>query len=89
MEVWFCIEALKEAFAKYGKPERFNTDEGSRFISAEFALVLKDADVKISMDGRGRWIDNRMIEHLWRSLKYENVYLGAFETGRASGWCQL
>jgi len=81
MEVGFCIEALKEALAKYGKPEIFNTDQGSQFTSSEFTHVLKDADVKISMDGRGRWIDNRMIERLWRSLKYECVYLRAFETG--------
>lgn len=81
MEVGFCIEALEEALAKYGKPEIFNTDQGSQFTSYEFTQVLKDADVKISMDGRGRWIDNRMIERLWRSLKYECVYLRAFETG--------
>ena len=81
MEVGFCIEALKEALTKYGAPEIFNTDQGSQFTSTEFTQVLKDADVKISMDGRGRWIDNRMIERLWRSLKYECVYLRAFETG--------
>lgn len=81
MEVGFCIEALKEALSKYGTPEIFNTDQGSQFTSNEFTQVLKDADVKISMDGRGRWIDNRMIERLWRSLKYECVYLRAFETG--------
>jgi len=77
----FCIKALKEALAKYGAPGIFNTDQGSQFTSYEFTQVLKDADVKISMDGRGRWIDNRMIERLWRSLKYECVYLRAFETG--------
>lgn len=81
LEADFCIEALKEAMAKYGKPEIFNTDQGSQFTSAAFTQVLKDAKVKISMDGRGRWIDNRMIERLWRSLKYECVYLHAFETG--------
>jgi len=81
MEVGFCIEALKEALVKYGPPEIFNTDQGSQFTCYEFTQVLKDADVKISMDGRGRWIDNRMIERLWRSLKYECVYLRAFETG--------
>lgn len=64
MEVEFCIEALKEALTKYGAPEIFNTDQGSQFTSTEFTRVLKDADVKISMDGRGRWIDNRMIERL-------------------------
>jgi len=81
MEVGFCIEALKEALAKYGPPEIFNTDQGSQFTSYEFTQVLKDAEIQISMDGRGRWIDNRMIERLWRSLKYECVYLRAFETG--------
>jgi putative transposase len=82
MEADFCIEALKEALAKYGPPEIFNTDQGSQFTSYEFTRVLKDAKVKISMDGKGRWIDNRMIERLWRSLKYECVYIQAFETGR-------
>ena len=81
MEADFCIEALKEALAKYGPPEIFNTDQGSQFTSYEFTQVLKDAKVKISMDGKGRWIDNRMIERLWRSLKYECVYIQAFETG--------
>ncbi len=81
MDVGFCIEALNEALAKYGKPEIFNTDQGSQFTSSDFTQVLKDAEIKISMDGRGRWIDNRMIERLWRSLKYECVYLRAFETG--------
>jgi len=81
MEAEFCIEALKDALAKYGAPQIFNTDQGSQFTSDDFTQVLKDAKVKISMDGRGRWIDNRMIERLWRSLKYECVYLRAFETG--------
>ena len=81
MEADFCIEALRDAMARYGKPKIFNTDQGSQFTSFEFTQVLKDAEVKISMDGRGRWIDNRFIERLWRSLKYECVYLHAFETG--------
>jgi len=81
LDAEFCIEALKDALAKYGAPEIFNTDQGSQFTSYEFTQVLKDADVKISMDGRGRWIDNRMIERLWRSLKYECVYLRALESG--------
>ena len=81
MEADFCVEALHEAMARYGKPEIFNTDQGSQFTSFEFTQALKDAEVKISMDGRGRWIDNRFIERLWRSLKYECVYLNAFETG--------
>ncbi len=81
MDAGFCVEALKEALAGYGTPEIFNTDQGSQFTSTDFTDVLRDATVKISMDGRGRWIDNRMIERLWRSLKYECVYLNAFETG--------
>lgn len=81
MDVGFCIEALKDALVQYGPPEIFNSDQGSQFTSIDFTQVLLDAKVKISMDGRGRWIDNRMIERLWRSLKYECVYLNAFETG--------
>ena len=80
MEVEFCIEALEEALAKYGKPEIFNTDQGSQFTSLEFTGVLEAANVLISMDGKGRWMDNVFIERLWRSLKYECVYLHAFET---------
>jgi len=82
MEAEFCVEALKDALAKYGPPEIFNSDQGSQFTSDDFTQVLEDAKVKISMDGRGRWIDNRMIERLWRSLKYECVYIRAFETGK-------
>lgn len=81
MEAGFCVDALKEALAQYGPPEIFNTDQGSQFTSDEWTGVLKDAGVRISMDGKGRWIDNRMVERLWRSLKYECVYLHAFETG--------
>ena len=81
MDAGFCIEALKDALAKYGPPEIFNSDQGSQFTSTGFTDVLRDAKVKISMDGRGRWIDNRMIDLFWRSLKYECVYLNAFETG--------
>jgi putative transposase len=81
MEADFCVEALKEAIVKYGKPAIMNSDQGSQFTGFEWINALKDADVKISMDGKGRWIDNRMIERLWRSLKYENIYLNAFETG--------
>lgn len=77
----FCVDALKEALTKYGKPAIFNTDQGSQFTSMEFTQTLKDADVNISMDSKGRWMDNIMIERLWRSLKYECVYLHAFETG--------
>jgi len=81
MDVAFCIEALQEALAQFGCPEIFNTDQGSQFTSTEFTDVLRLADVRISMDGRGRWMDNVFIERLWRSLKYECVYLHAFETG--------
>ena len=81
LDTEFCIAALQEALAKYGKPAIFNTDQGSQFTSSDFTQVLKDADVKISMDGKGRWRDNVMVERLWRSLKYECVYLNAFETG--------
>ena len=81
MDTAFCVEALKEALAKHGTPEIFNTDQGSQFTSGDWIDVLTDAKIKISMDGKGRWIDNRMLERLWRSLKYECVYLHAFETG--------
>ena len=75
MDAGFCVEALQEALARYGRPEIFNTDQGSQFTSCDFTGALKDADVAISMDGRGRCMDNIFIERLWRSLKYEAVYL--------------
>jgi putative transposase len=81
MDAEFCVSALKEALAKYGKPDVFNTDQGSQFTSSAFTETLKEAEVTISMDGRGRWVDNVMIERLWRTLKYDCVYLNAFETG--------
>ena len=81
MDVDFCIAALEEALAKFGRPEIFNSDQGSQFTSPRFTEMLTDAGVRISMDGRGRWMDNVFIERLWRSLKYECVYLHAFETG--------
>jgi putative transposase len=81
MDIEFCLEALEEALARYGRPEIFNTDQGSQFTSPRFTSVLQRAGVRISMDGRGRWMDNVFIERLWRSLKYECVYLYAFETG--------
>ena len=83
MDVTFCTEALEEALARHGKPEIFNTDQGSQFTSLAFTQVLTDAGIRISMDGRGRWMDNVFIERLWRSMKYECVYLHAFETGLA------
>ena len=81
MDPSFCVEALEEALSWYGKPEIFNTDQGSQFTSDDFTQVLKEAGVRISMDGKGRWMDNVFIERLWRSLKYECVYLREFETG--------
>ena len=77
----FCIEALEEAMARYGRPEIFNTDQGSQFTSVGFTSVLRDAGVAISMDGRGRCMDNIFIERLWRSLKYEAVYLHELRDG--------
>jgi putative transposase len=81
MDVEFCIAALEEALARFGRPEIFNSDQGSQFTSPRFTEVLTGAGVRISMDGRDRWMDNVFIERLWRSLKYECVYLHAFETG--------
>jgi putative transposase len=81
MEADFCVAALEEAISRYGKPDIFNTDQGSQFTSFAFTNTLKDADIRISMDGRGRWMDNVFIERLWRSLKYECVFLNAFEAG--------
>ena len=81
LDVEFCIEALEEALARHGRPEIFNTDQGSQFTSPRFTGVLTGAGVRVSMDGRGRWMDNVFIERLWRSMKYECVYLHAFETG--------
>jgi putative transposase len=81
MDVEFCIAALEEALARFGRPEIFNTDQGSQFTSPRFTGALHAAGVRISMDGRGRWMDNVFIERLWRSLKYECVFLHAFETG--------
>ena len=81
MDTRFCLEALNEALARHGKPEIFNTDQGSQFTSLAFTQVLKDADVAISMDGRGRCMDNIFIERLWRSLKYEAVYLHELTDG--------
>jgi putative transposase len=77
----FCVEALQEALAKFGAPEIFNTDQGSQFTSDEWINVLDDAGIAISMDGKGRWIDNVFIERLWRSVKYEEVYLHGYANG--------
>src|SRR5258705_10847840 len=82
MNVSFCVAALEEALAKYGTPEIFNTDQGSQFTSAAFTGALAGAGIKISMDGRGRWMDNVFIERLWRSLKHEDIYLKGYADGR-------
>lgn len=74
----FCIEALEEALGRYGRPEIFNSDQGSQFTSVEFIKVLKNAEVAISMDGKGAWRDNVFVERLWRTVKYEEVYLRAY-----------
>ena len=76
----FCVEALEEALLRFGTPEIFNTDQGSQFTSEAFTGVLKDHGIAISMDGKGRWVDNVVVERLWRSVKYEDVYLRAYET---------
>jgi putative transposase len=80
MEAAFCVEALEEALAKHGKPEIFNTDQGSQFTSLDFTGVLLDAKVSISMDGKGAWRDNVFVERLWRTVKYEEVYLRAYDS---------
>lgn len=74
----FCIEALNEALAKYGTPEIFNTDQGAQFTDGDFTAALSAKGIRISMDGKGRWVDNVFVERLWRSLKYEEVYLNAY-----------
>ena len=80
MEVEFCLEAVEEALAKHGKPEIFNTDQGSQFTSADFTGLLLDHKIAISMDGKGAWRDNVFVERLWRSVKYEEVYLRAYDS---------
>jgi putative transposase len=80
MDADFCVEALEEAISRYGAPDIFNTDQGAQFTSDAFTSVLKAAGIRISMDGKGRWVDNVFVERLWRSLKYEEVYLKAYET---------
>jgi len=80
MDTSFCIEALEDALRQHGKPEIFNTDQGSQFTSEAFTGRLKEEGIQISMDGKGRWADNVFVERLWRSLKYEHVYLHAYES---------
>ena len=78
----FCVEALQEALTRFGRPEIFNTDQGSQFTAEAFTDVLKARCIAISMDGKGRWVDNVFVERLWRSVKYEEVYLHAYESPR-------
>ena len=80
MEVDFCLDAVDEALARHGRPEIFNTDQGSQFTSAAFTGLLSDNAIRISMDGRGSWRDNVLVERLWRSVKYEEVYLRAYDS---------
>ena len=80
MDTAFCIEALEEAIQRHGAPEIFNTDQGAQFTSEAFTGALKAHGIAISMDGKGRWVDNVFVERLWRSVKYEDVYLRAYET---------
>ena len=80
MEAAFCVEALEEALARYGKPEIFNTDQGSQFTGAEFTGAARHNGIAISMDGKGAWRDNVFVERLWRSVKYEEVYLRAYDS---------
>lgn len=79
----FCVEALQEAIARFGVPEIFNTDQGAQFTAEAFLAVLEHNHIRISMDGKGRWLDNVFIERLWRSVKYEDIYLKAYETPKA------
>ena len=76
----FCLDAVREAIHRYGTPEIFNTDQGSQFTSTEFTTLLRDHQIKISMDGKGCWRDNVFVERLWRSVKYEEVYLYAYDS---------
>lgn len=80
LDARFCVEALEEALQTYGNPEIFNTDQGAQYTSEDFTSVLKSHEIKISMDGKGRWMDNVMIERLWRSLKQECIYLQEFDS---------
>ena len=80
LETGFCIEALQDALARYGKPEIFNTDQGSQFTSSDFIEILDDHEISISMDGKGAWRDNVFVERLWRSIKYEEIYLKAYQS---------
>src|SRR5512147_2696407 len=80
LDTSFCIEALEEAIRTYGTPEIFNTDQGSQFTSDDFTGILKNHGIKISMDGKGRWIDNVFVERLWKSVKYQDVYIKEYRS---------
>lgn len=80
MDPDFCVDAMKEALERFGRPEIFNTDQGAQFTAPAFTDVLLEQGVKVSMDGKGRWMDNVFVERLWRSLKYEEVYLNEYES---------
>jgi putative transposase len=76
----FCLDAVEEAFRRYGQPEIFNTDQGSQFTSQEFVALIQGQGIQLSMDGKGRWVDNVFVERLWKSVKYEEVYLHAYDS---------
>lgn len=80
LETDFCVEAVEEALAQYGKPAIFNTDQGSQFTGTDFTGLLLNNGIAISMDGKGAWRDNVFVERLWRTIKYEEVYLRAYDT---------
>jgi len=84
LDTAFCVEAVEEALSRYGRPAIFNTDQGCQFTSAAFTGLLQAHDIRISMDGRGRWLDNVFIERLWKTVKYEEVYLRAYESVSAA-----
>src|SRR4051794_41761043 len=84
MEADFCVEALEDALARHGRPEIFNTDQGSQFTSHAFTSVLREAGIAISMDGKGAWRDNVFVERLWRTGTYEEILLRAYGTGRTA-----
>ncbi|MFN9676308.1 MAG: transposase, partial [Betaproteobacteria bacterium] len=87
MDTDFCVQAVEEAIAKHGRPEIFNTDQGSQFTSQAFTDVLAGRGIRISMDGKGAWRDNVFVERLWRTIKYDEVYLRAYESvSQARAW---
>lgn len=87
MDVSFCLEAVEEALDKHGKPEIFNTDQGSQFTSVAFTEQLRKNEIAISMDGKGCWRDNVFVERIWRTIKYEEVYLRAYDSVQQARTC--